>query len=246
LQWLPQSNVPEPTASEDRLRTVEASLAPTELGGWVLRPDGFSSEQRRADSQWGARSHTWRYAKGTREMIVSVDFPFHGWHELTTCYKADGWQLQDRKVLEVPRTGAAAGIIAADERCVQAVLHRPELGSYAYLLFTNFNDRQQPLPPEQLNALFKLADRIKAFGERIRTLGASGSGRSDQVESFQLQVLMQGPQTPNKEDQEQAMAMFVELRGRLGRFLAAGGGNASATGHAPENAVAPTEQGGGS
>jgi exosortase len=223
LQWLPQLRVPEPTATEDRLRTVEATVAPAELNGWVLRKDGFTTEQRRADSQWGARSHTWRYFKGPREMVVSVDFPFHGWHELTICYEADGWLRKSRNVLPVPQVGAAVGVVADNEKCVESVLHRPELGSYAYLLFTSFNDRQQPLPAEQLNAYQKLVDRIVAFGQRIRTLGASGSGRNDQVESFQLQVFMQGAETPNKDDKEAALAMFVELRGRLGRYLAAGG-----------------------
>jgi exosortase len=230
LQWLPQVNVPRPSATPVRLGTINLALAPSELAGWKLRggEGGFTSEQRRADSQWGAHSQTWRYVKGPRELIVSVDYPFRGWHELTTCYRADGWKLDTRHVIEVPRNEASADVIAAGERCVEAVFQRPEVGNYSYLLFTTFNDQQQPLPAEQLNAIQKLVDRVTSFGERLRTLGASGSGRNDQVQSFQLQVLLQGAAPPTEDDRREAMAMFVEFRSRLGRFLsseaAAGGG----------------------
>jgi exosortase len=228
LQWLPQINMPRPTATPVRLETVDMGLAPQNLAGWQLRAEGFTSEQRRADSQWGARSQTWRYFKGPREMIISIDYPFRGWHELTTCYRADGWKMDTRHVIDVPRTPTSADVVKEGERCVEAVFQRPEVGNYSYLLFTTFNDQQQPLPAEQLNAVQKLVERITGFGERLRTLGASGSGRNDQVQSFQLQVLMQGAAPPTEEDQREAMAMFVEFRSRLGHYLtsenASGGG----------------------
>lgn len=217
LQWLPQINVPKPTATPVLLGQVDASLAPPILNGWQLRPDSFKSEQRRPDSQWGAHSHTWRYVKGPRELVVSLDYPFRGWHELTICYDADGWLVESRNVIDVKRATEAG--VAQEEKCVESVLHRPELSNYAYLLFTSFNDRQQPLPAERLNVYQKLVDRLTSFVERVRTMGASGGGVNDQVQSFQLQVLLQGASTPTEEDRRDATAAFVEFRNRLERFL---------------------------
>jgi exosortase len=222
LEWLPQVNVPGPTATPTSLGSLQATLGPPSFNGWVLKADGFNSEQRRADSQWGAYSQTWRYGKGAKELVVSIDYPFRGFHELTICYRGDGWDMAGRKVIEVPRTGEAAAVVGEGEKCVEAILRRPEEGNYAYLLFTSFNDRQQALPvAEQLSMYQRLVDRLKGFVERMRTLGASGGGKGDQVQSFQLQVIMQGPATPTKADGEEALAMFTEFRTRLGQYLAA-------------------------
>lgn len=216
LQWLPQIYVPKPSATPMMLGKVDISLAPESVNGWQLVPDAYKSEQRRPDSQWGAHSHTWHYVKGPRELIVSLDYPFRGWHELTICYDADGWQVESRNVIDVER-GAAGQ--EQQEKCVESVLHRPELSNYAYLLFTTFNDRQQPLPAERMNLYQKLAERLTSFVERVKTMGASGSGQNDQVQSFQLQVLLQGAATPTEEDRRDATAAFVEFRSRLGQFL---------------------------
>jgi hypothetical protein len=228
VQWLPQLRVPAPSATPVLLETVNADLAPKNIDGWLLREDGFTNEQRRADSQWGARSHTWRYRKGPRELIVSIDYPFRGWHELTICYRADGWRMQQREVIEVPRDGSAAEVVAAGERCVESVLHRPELGNYAYLLFTTFNDRQKslPVPAERLDAFQKLRERVASFGERLRTMGASGGGMNDQVQSFQLQVLLQSAEQTTERDRREAMELFVAFRERLGRYLSSEAGTA--------------------
>ena len=35
---------------------------------------------------------------GPNRLVASVDFPFHGWHELTICYRGQGWKLQKRRI----------------------------------------------------------------------------------------------------------------------------------------------------
>jgi hypothetical protein len=191
-------------------------LRPEVVDAEGVKHGPYETEQRRADSQWGAHSHTWHYVKGPRELIISLDYPFRGWHELTICYDADGWQVESRNVIDVKRAAAGG---EQREKCVESVLHRPELSNYAYLLFTNFNDRQQPLPAERMNVFQKFKDRLASFLERVQTLGASGSGQNDQVQSFQLQVLLQGATTPTEEDRRDATAAFVEFRSRLEQFL---------------------------
>lgn len=241
LQWLPQLNVPSPTATPTALEKLPAGLVPQSFAGWTLFPDvpdgtkttlpdgteadaldGFKAEQRRADSQWGAYSRTWQYGKGSKKLVLSIDYPFHGWHELTICYRADGWTLEGRTLVDVPREGQAAQIVAPGEKCVKSVLRRPEVGSYAYLLFTTFNDREQVLKaPENLSLYQRLRDRVLSFVDRVKTLGASGSGQDDLVQSFQLQAIMQGSVKPSEADEQEMLALFAEVRTRLGMFLKA-------------------------
>lgn len=220
LQWLPQMNVSKPTATPVTLDGLQAGMVPTEIQGWRLRDDGYSFVQRRADSQWGAKSQTWRYVKGPKELVISVDYPFLGWHELTICYRADGWNMESRKVVDVQRDQQSADVIGENEKCVETVLQKPQDGAYGFLMFTSFNDRQEALPvAQQLSLYQRLLDRVNSFWDRLRTMGAVGSGKDDQVQSFQMQVFLQLPATPTELDREEARAVFSEIRTRLGRHL---------------------------
>jgi hypothetical protein len=222
LQWLPQMREPAASATPVNLaNTLVEDFAPKQIAGWNLVSDGYKSEQRRADSQWGARSQSWKYRKGTQELVVSVDYPFRGWHELTICYEADGWLRQGRDVIDLPAVKALKGVVKPDEKCVRALFHRPDVSAYGYLLFESFNDRRQPIPVPRggRDVVQKLEDRLTAFVERVRTLGASGSGLNDQTQSFQVQVFMQGFTPSTDEERAEAAEVFAEFRGLLARNL---------------------------
>jgi exosortase len=222
LQWLPQMREPEASATPVNLDdTLDEKFAPKQIAGWQLVDGGYKSEQRREDSQWGARSQSWKYRKGTQEMVVSVDYPFRGWHELTICYEADGWFRQGRDVVGLAAVPALEGVAKPDEKCVRALFHRPDVSAYGYLLFESLNDRRQPIPVPVggREVVQKLRDRLTAFVERVKTLGASGSGLNDQTQSFQLQVFMQGYAPSTDEERNEAALIFAEFRGLLARSL---------------------------
>lgn len=223
LQWLPHLREPAPSATPVNLDgTLVEGFAPHKIAGWTLVDGSYKNEQRRADSQWGARSQTWKYRQGTQELVVSVDYPFRGWHELTICYEADGWTREGRTVIDLPKVAALEGIVKPDEKCVVAVFRRPEVSAYGYLLFESLNDRHQPIPIPRggRDVVQKLRDRLTAFGERVSTFGASGNGLNDQTQSFQLQVFMQGFVASDDKDRDQAAEVFGVFRGLLARNLA--------------------------
>jgi hypothetical protein len=222
LQWLPQMREPVASATPVNLEsTLVEEFAPKQIAGWTLVNGAYKSEQRRTDSQWGARSQSWKYRKGTQELVVSIDYPFRGWHELTICYEADGWTRDTREVVDLPAVETLEGVIKPEEKLVQAVFRRPDVSAYGFLLFESLNDRRQPIPVPRggREVVQKLRDRLTAFVERVQTLGASGSGLNDQTQSFQLQVFMQGfsPSTPA--ERAEAALIFAEFRGLLARSL---------------------------
>lgn len=234
-QWLLTLREPEASATPVNLEgTLVREFAPQEYDGWALVEDGYKSEQRRSDSQWGARSQSWRYRKGTQELVVSVDYPFRGWHELTICYEADGWQRKSRDVIGVPKAGGSSTPAKAEvtsvstsiqaQPCVRALFHRPDISAYGFLLFGSFNDRQDPIPVPRggRDVLQKLRDRLVAFVERVRTLGASGNGLNDQTQSYQLQVFMQSFVPSAESDRTGAAKLFAEFQSRLARNLKPG------------------------
>jgi exosortase/archaeosortase family protein len=52
---------------------------------------GYKLERRDLQSTFGQCSHMWVFANGERDIILSLDFPFRGWHALQNCYTSSGW-----------------------------------------------------------------------------------------------------------------------------------------------------------
>ncbi len=71
---------------------------PTEIGGW--QQTSFETEERDLTSDAGRFSRIWHYKSGYRDAMVSVDFPFVGWHDLSRCYTARGWAVRETLVHE--------------------------------------------------------------------------------------------------------------------------------------------------
>ncbi len=73
---------------------------PRELAGWTLK--SYRRESRSRGADFGERSDIWTYQNGDREILVSFDQAFPGWHELTRCYEGAGWKVRDRQVNSLP------------------------------------------------------------------------------------------------------------------------------------------------
>ena len=58
----------------------------------------YDSDTRSRGSDLGEQSDSWVYqsAKSRFLAYASFDQAFPGWHELTTCYGNDGWELKRR------------------------------------------------------------------------------------------------------------------------------------------------------
>ena len=60
-------------------------------------------EQSRAkDNTWGEYSRVWTYRGPGRVDMISLDYEFIDWHELTDCYRGQGWKLMSREVIMPP------------------------------------------------------------------------------------------------------------------------------------------------
>lgn len=62
---------------------------PPSLGEWKLV--NFAAETRSTASALGAHSLIWEYRKQEQRFLISMDFPFRGYHPLEVCYGNSGW-----------------------------------------------------------------------------------------------------------------------------------------------------------
>ena len=75
---------------------------PTELAGWTKTQflPALKPEQLPKGQWWW--THAWHYQQNPLAAIVAFDqADWAGWHELTVCYRATGWELTKRTVYDV-------------------------------------------------------------------------------------------------------------------------------------------------
>jgi exosortase len=170
-----------------------------EYDGW--RRGEYRTQQRATDSMWGARSCRWDFSRGARTALVSFDYLFQGWHELTDCYKNSGWKMTNR---EVRRLDALSG----DWPLVVATM-QDDLGQYGIVCFSLCDAGGQPVWPAR--------DELAA-GVAYRWRHATGQLAS----TYQAQAFSTGSAPPSEEDVESLVELHCQTRERLARQFRSG------------------------
>jgi len=81
-----------PAFSDETIaRTFSSNTLPTDFHS--MRQVDFGTTHRKIDSLDGEYSATWQYLDGDRQVVLSVDFPFSGFHGLEECYILSGGTL---------------------------------------------------------------------------------------------------------------------------------------------------------
>lgn len=119
---------------------------------------GFKQQQRSPDSFLGEYSRIWSYKDSRCDFLLSIDFPFRGYHPLWVCYTNAGNEVQDNPTpVSLPSRANRRG---TSEPKAMVVHFRDELGSHSYLWYLLFESDGTPVKVE--NDENPLLDRIKA------------------------------------------------------------------------------------
>jgi exosortase len=193
LLWLVLS-APAPALDFD---TLGADALPARRGPW--QRTGYETEVRDRHDQLGRFSQRWLYRAGPHNATVALDYPFPGWHELTICYRSQGWTVEERLV-HVDEAAAQAG-----GPFVEVKLRKPP-GRYAYLLFSGLDAAGRPLRPRDEGLRAQVGARLFFLPQLHPSLRA---------DTYQVQVLVPSyaPLTPA--EQRQAQDLFQHARGLL-------------------------------
>lgn len=98
----------------------------------------FTNEK--PSNQTAVRSATWTFRRGDTPAIISLDYPFQGWHELPICYSGQGWELSTRRVM----TGADR--IADEVATLVFDLEKPT-GDFGLVMVSLFDRKGERLVP---------------------------------------------------------------------------------------------------
>ena len=78
------ANLPQP----------EAFSLPGALEDWQIVPE--DTEAGTSVETSGVRSRFWRFRRGNEMAVVALDYPFHGYHDVSICYAGSGWERVSR------------------------------------------------------------------------------------------------------------------------------------------------------
>ena len=150
----------------DVTRSFEENDLPAKINDWTALDGGYAIDIRERGSDLGKRSDIWRYKGPNSSAIISLDQPFPGWHELTTCYKNSGWELVDRE-----RIDPSVKDSSSDEVWPYVVAKfKRETGERGFLVFALFNAEGDAVnPPASWNrAMYFISGITNRMSNRLR------------------------------------------------------------------------------
>lgn len=169
----------------ERLDSLTVDVLPETIGDWQ-RVD-FRNERRNAESAFGEFSRTWTYRRGSTTALVSVDYPFPGWHDLTRCYTSQGWIIRNQRL--IPATPESRGFVEVE-------FERAGYQS-GYLLFVEFGPTGAELKPRLAGAqlsFHRQQSALARFKQRLGfTVEASPDEPQQQVGQLQLFIASEVP-----------------------------------------------------
>ena len=158
----------------------------------------FKVETRSPNDDRGRYSIAWRYAGPQEDAIVSVDFPFFGWHNLAGCYQARGWQVESWTVIEGDGVHDAFGAPFAELRMKDATARR------GHLFVTQFTAEGDALAPPSTPGR-SLSDWCDAARNRV----FNRFGKTvEEPSTLQIQMLLTSDLPPGDEHHQRARQAF--------------------------------------
>lgn len=164
------------------------SMLAADYDGWKRKE--YRAHKRNAGSMWGERSCQWDFSRGPGTALVSLDYPFTGWHDLIDCYKNTGWRVARREMRP------------SDGWPLEVAVMRDDLGRYGIVCFSILERDGASVSPTSAKFAAAVADRWKR-----------GAG---QVSTYQVQTFGTALSPPGKDEIEP----LVRLHGQICRDLA--------------------------
>jgi hypothetical protein len=201
-----------PVGFDERVEQIgEKSLDPALE---QFRRAGFGKERRITGSAFGEKSSAWLYGKGAQTgVIISLDYPFPKFHDLTPCYVGRGWSIDNATTKADPKDPKAPAIWHEFD------MHKTG-GRFGYVVYTEFNAEGDALSGESrlLGTLQRHERALQALYDRIFR-PAEFSAPKPMGPAYQIQAFTEGDRALEPEEKAEIREMFFlavrELRPQL-------------------------------
>jgi exosortase len=156
------------------LAEIGEGALPAVVGG--ERRQKFERVKRFEGASLGEISQTWYYDGAQTRSAASLDYPFIGWHEITECYIAQGWQVDSRS------------LVALEDQTtvVEVVMHKADRVAFGHLLFTVCDPAGNPIAPWRSQSMSFADEWIERAQMMIDIVRGNPRPESRPTAQFQL------------------------------------------------------------
>jgi exosortase len=210
-QFLMPANV-APAGLNDRLEGLTKKSLPLVIEPYV-QVNFKKIERFEGTDAYGRRSDEWIYAKDAQNLVVvSFDWPFRKFHDLSECYVGQGWQVDMTTFRE--KEGSKKPAVWS-----QMKLRQPG-GRHGYAAFTALNFQGEAIGPEPrfFGALARHEQALQSLYDRIF--------RPDQFKApkalgptYQFQVFVNRDEPISAEQQQEAQEILFRTVRDLRRTI---------------------------
>ena len=193
---------------EDKLIKIGEESFVIDRNGWEV--GSFHTEKRDFESIFGALSSTWRLKFNGLTVTMSLDYPFHQWHDVKVCYGYAGWKLQSERIV---RKLPAFKWQASE---TNMVLPNGDSGFILCSLTDQLGNPQLPKPTEHDHNM--LLYRIRP-SQMTPPFGTSYD--KDRNTFYQTQCMVATPLPLDEATKEEIRLMYADFREQTRRAITA-------------------------
>lgn len=190
-----------------KLVALQKEDLPPSVGDWHWPTESdsekpFKATTREAASDLGMRSDQWVYDAPHYRVMIAMDQPFPGWHELTRCYENSGWSLID----EGRQYKEAKDKDGNDWPYIQVDFKKPT-GEKAFVLFSLFDAAGQPFEaPAEFGAIDRFLIQVR------NRLSPQVRKRLFNAESYQVQAFVPMARLLTDDERAKITENYLALR----------------------------------
>jgi exosortase len=178
--------------SKSALREGATFELPERIGPWRRMMSGEPALKKIETT--GLHSVIWPFVNPSATVaVIAFDYPFWGYHDVTQCYIANGWDIMKRER------------ISKDDKTPPwlEMEMRKDMEGHGSLWVGTINEQGQWMEVAQVK---------RSLLDRIRTLGPLGNSEET---SYRVQLLITGPSPLSADDRESAARLFQQARALL-------------------------------
>lgn len=194
-----------------RMASIDARTLPETVAGW--KRINYAEKHRDSSNFFGEFSKSWQFQRDNITAVVSVDYPFGGFHDLWDCYNKVGWSLESRSVQTPSDKTAIPG------SWFEVSMKRPGL-NHGYLLFSEFTSDGElvKLQGRWSETFSRYEEALNSLRDFMTKSVATPAPKSlPPVYQFQIFTTSNGPLKAH--EQEAVNRLFLESVGILHKQL---------------------------
>jgi hypothetical protein len=172
---------------------------------WTV--EKLSQEERDRSSIWGSNSTSWQINQRDqdRSCHFSCDYPFTDWHELSVCYRGNGWKIDSGQWGRKIHAPSDSNWPLATVDLVQPT------GARAFLIFSFFDANGLPVRPPMIDA------STAGFLSRLKLLFNSRWNKTYGPKSttYQVQAFFQLSEPLAEAEKQKLISAYTDMRGMV-------------------------------